>query len=123
MHPATTSRTKRLATMIAIVLVLVVTAVPAAAVCCLDKANHSMATMHASMPCCADTCTMSRPNTGRDHDATLTAAPAPPTATTVGALITPTPATRVTMPIPVIEHVADAYAAPPPFLINSQFRI
>lgn len=123
MHPATTSRTKRLATTIAAALVLIVTAMPAAAVCCLDKSGTPMASMHASMPCCADQCTMSSPNTGRDHDATLTAAPAPSTATTVGALITSTPATRETMPIPVIEHVADAYAAPPPFLINSQFRI
>lgn len=123
MHPATTSRTKRLATTIAAALVLFVTAMPAAAVCCVDKTGMPMASMHASMPCCAEQCTMSSPNTGRDHDVTLTVAPAPPTVTTVVALITSTPATRATTSAPAIEPVANAYAAPPPFLINSQFRI
>jgi hypothetical protein len=29
----------------------------------------------------------------------------------------------VTMPVAVTEHAGNAYSAPPPFLINSQFRI
>lgn len=123
MHPATTSRTKRLTTTIAAALVLFVTAMPAAAVCCLDRTGTPMASMHASMPCCAEQCTMSSPSTGRDHDVTLTTAPAPPTATTVVALVTSTPATHATTSAPAMAHVADAYAAPPPFLINGQFRI
>lgn len=109
--------------MIAAVLVLFASAMPAAAVCCLDKAGHSMATMQAAMPCCAEQCTMSSPNSERDHDATLTAAPTPPTATAVVALIAPTPATHAAMPIPAMDGADDVYAAPPSFLINSQFRI
>lgn len=122
-QPATTSRTKRLATMIAAVLVLIVTAMPAAAVCCLDKAGHSMATMQAAMPCCAEQCTMSNPNTDRDQDVTMTAAPASPVPTAIAAQITATPATHAMTPAPAMERAADSYSAPPPFLINSQFRI
>jgi len=123
-HLATTSPTKRLATLIAAVLVLFVTALPAAAVCCLGKPSGKIASMHASMPCCAEQCTMSSPNSSRDRDVTLTPAPpAPSAAATVGAVVTPTPATAVASAIPANEHTADELSPPPLFLVNSQFRI
>jgi hypothetical protein len=122
-NPAATSGIQRLATTIAIVLLLFATGMPAAAVCCLDTSGAAMASVHASMPCCAQQCTMSsNPNTGRDHDATITAAPASAAATTVEA-VTSTPAAHATPPAPAMKRAAESYAAPPPFLINSQFRI
>ena len=123
MNIATTSRPKRLATMIAVAFVLFVSAMPAAAACCLDKADTSGARMQAAMPCCAEQCTMSNPNTAPDHDATLTATPAPPEATSPATQVAAAPATPATTPAPVMERTADSYSAPPPFLINSQFRI
>ena len=122
-HPVTTSGTKRVATMIAAVLVLFVTAMPGATVCCFEKPGIPIAAMHASMPCCTEQCTMSSPNSGREHDATLTPAPAPPVVTATAALIPSTPTANATPPVPAMDQAAHAYAAPPPFLINSQFRI
>jgi len=123
-HLASTSTTKRLATLIAAVLVLFVTALPAAAVCCLGKPSSKTASMHASMPCCAEQCTMSNPTSSRDHEVTLTQAPpAPSAATAEGAVVTPTPTTAVASAGPANEHAAKEFSAPPPFLANSQFRI
>jgi hypothetical protein len=122
-HPTSTSMTKRLATMIAAVLVLFVTAMPAAAVCCLGKTGGKMAAMHASMPCCAGNCTMSSPSAGRDHDVTLTPAPSAQAASTVAAIITPASPARGTSAVPATERAANEFSSPPPFLINAQFRI
>jgi len=123
-HLAATSPTKRLATLIAAVLVLFVTALPAAAVCCLGKPSGKMASMHASMPCCAEQCTMSNPNSSRDRDVTLTQAPpAPSAAATVGAAVTQAPAATLASASPAKEHTAEELSPPPSFLVNNQFRI
>ncbi len=42
---------------VALAVILFVTAMPAAAVCCLGKTSMPMASMHAAMPCCAENCT------------------------------------------------------------------
>jgi hypothetical protein len=124
MHLASTATTKRLATAIAAVLFLFVTAVPAGAACCLGKPTSTMSTMQMVMACCADPCTMSNPNDSRDHDVTLTPAPpAPSAAAAVAALVTPAAASVVAGAIPANDHIFDGFSAPPPFLINSQFRI
>jgi hypothetical protein len=122
-HLASTSTTKRLATSIAAVLVLFVTALPAAAVCCLGKPGSKMASMHASMPCCAQQCTMSSPSSSRDHDVTLTPAPPAPSAATAVVVVASAPAAAVASAIPANKHGAEEFSPPPPFLANSQFRI
>ena len=64
---------------------------------------------------------MSSPSTARaQQDVTLTRGPAPQTAAAVATLL---PSVRVTAPAQAVEHAAEAYLSPPPFLINSQFRI
>jgi hypothetical protein len=124
MHPGTRETTKRLATAIAAVLVLFATAMPAAAVCCFGKPAVRTMSMHASMPCCAGRCTLSNPSGSRDHDATLS--PAPPTpsaAVAVASLVASAPATIGAGAVPANDHMTDGFSAPPPFLVNSQFRI
>jgi hypothetical protein len=123
-HFSSTATTKRLATMIAAVLFLFATTVPAAAACCLGKPGRTMSSMQMAMACCPDPCALSNPNDNRDHDVTLT--PAPPaasSATAVASLVTHVPATLAAGAIPANDHLADGFSAPPPFLINSQFRI
>ena len=124
MHPGTTATTKRAAAaVIAAVLVLFAAAVPAASACCAGKAPITIAAMHASMACCADQCTMSNPESRRDHDVTLTPAPpAAPAASAVASLVL-APATIAAGAIPVNDHGSQEFSPPPPFLINSQFRI
>jgi len=109
------SATKRFAA-ITVALVLLVTAIPASAMCCVGQAKT---TAMSSMACCAPSCTMSAPNSARDHDATLIPAPAPQPVTTAPAtLIAPiSVAATARATVVIIEP------SPPPFLINAQFRI
>ena len=124
MHSALTSGTKRLATMIAAVLMLFVTAMPAAAVCCLGKKAPAMVSMHASMPCCAGQCTMSKPNSSRDSDVAIAASPSPQvTAGASVALALPATAATITIVSTATEHTRIEFSAPPPFLAHAQFRI
>lgn len=109
------SATKRFAA-ITVALVLLMTAVPASAMCCVGQAKT---TAMSAMPCCTPTCTMSARNSARDHDATLMPAPAPQPITTAPAtLIAPMRATITAHATVVIIE-----PSPPPFLINAQFRI
>jgi len=107
--------TKRFAA-ITVALVLLVTTVPASAMCCVGQAKT---TAMSSMACCAETCTMSAPNSSRDRDVTLIPASAPQPITTAPAtLIAPiNVATTIRTTVVITE------SSPPPFLINAQFRI
>jgi hypothetical protein len=115
--------TRRVATTTVVVLVLFVTALPAAGACCLGKPD-TMAAMHASMPCCAANCPMSSPSTGRDHDVALISPASPQTATpTVTALTTPVSPAPVSIAAAANDGASIESTAPPPFLLHRQFRI
>jgi hypothetical protein len=114
-HQASISATKRFAA-ITVALVVLVTTVPASAMCC---AGQSKTTAMSSMACCTETCTMSAPDSTRDHDATLIPAPAPqPITTAATALIAP-----INVASTVRATVVITESSPPPFLSNAQFRI
>jgi hypothetical protein len=116
--------TKRFATAVTVALVLFVTAiVPAAAVCCFGQPAGTMASMQ-SMPCCAETCTMSNPGTSRDNDPAVAATPAPEIAAGPGvAAVFPSTAATITTVSAATEQTRNEYSAPPPFLAHAQFRI
>jgi|GEM_PF-966913 len=122
MRSAIEPRTKRLVTAVALTVLLFATALPGAAACCLGKPD-STAAMHASMPCCAETCTMSSANSSHDNDVAL-AAPSPQVATGPGVAVgfTATAATITTVST-ATEHTRNDFSAPPPFLAHAQFRI
>jgi len=110
--------------MIFVALVLFITALPAATVCCDGKPDNTMAAMNASMPCCVTNCTMSRPGTSRDRDVMLTTAPSPQTAApTVTALMAPASPATETIAAAANDEASIECSAPPPFLLHQQFRI
>lgn len=112
--------TKRLTAMLALALVLFAAALPSAAACCVGMAGAS-SSMHASMPCCGEGCTMSpRSSGGRDRDAALTPPPVPQPAAAVATIVT-TQAPQSSAPATV--QPASNYSPPPPFLLHEQFRI
>jgi hypothetical protein len=103
------------------IAVLFVTALPAATACCVGNAGKTES-MHA-MPCCAGSCTMSKPNVSRDDNVTLIPAPSPQPATTaIATLIPATPAMCASSDIRAAGNGAE-FSPPPSFLANAQFRI
>jgi hypothetical protein len=121
MHSVGTSMTKRLATVVALAFVFFATALPGAAACCIGKRDSKMSAMHAAMPCCAKSCTMSNATNSRADDAALTPAPSPQPASSVGGASTS--ASIASGAAATTEYTFHEFAAPPPFLVNAQFRI
>ena len=121
MHPLATSIMKRLAATVA--LTLFVATLPVAMLCCVDKPVCTTMTMQASMPCCAGSCTMSRPNRGHENDATLTAAPSLKVGTSPAVATVAAMPVRISIVIASNDHLADGFSPPPPILLNEQFRI
>jgi hypothetical protein len=116
---------KRLTAVVVVALLVFVAAFPAVGACCISKRAGGAATMHASMPCCADSCRLSNPDKNSDsRDVTL--APAPSTGKTVPGLaalqalasVAVAPASDAT-----IDGSPYAFCQPPPFLLHRQFRI
>lgn len=123
MYPATSTR-RRFAATLAAVLVLFVTAMPATAVCCLVKSGNQVASMHAAMPCCAETCTMSNPNGSRDSNVAVAALDSPQVGAGPGvAVVFPATAATITTVSTATERTRNDFSAPPPFLAHAQFRI
>ena len=117
--------TNRLATAVALVLVLFATALPGAAACCVGKPNSKMAAMHVSMPCCAESCTMSNSNDSRDNsNIAIAASPSPQVAAgpSVAVALDATSASVATVST-ATEHTRIEFSPPPPFLAHAQFRI
>lgn len=119
-----TSNMKRFATPVAVALVVFITALPAAAACCVIQPAGGPASMHASMPCCAETCNITTPKTNRDHDVTLSPASSPlqPLQATLAVF----PTAVVSSPLAVAGDPQESAAhgsAPPTFVANHQFRI
>jgi hypothetical protein len=115
-----TEITKRIATTVALALVLFTAAFPGVAACCVEKPTANMAAMHASMPCCAPGCAISGPKVSRDS---VVAVVSPPPVAAGPALINsidPVVTTTVTL---ASERIADEFSSPPPFLAHAQFRI
>ena len=124
MHSEGRLTTKRLATAVALAIVLFATVLPGAAACCMVKPDSKTAAMRAAMPCCAESCTMSSPSSSRDKDAALTPAQAPQTVASTALAITPASPTATVATVATPDESAfHDFAAPPPFLVNSQFRI
>jgi hypothetical protein len=121
---ASTSITRRFATAAAVALVLFITALPAAAACCLGKPNRKAVSMHALMPCCAGTCNLTTPNTNRDRDISLTSTHSPeqPLQVMAGADALGSKPIKTALD-DSSERTVDRVAAPPPFLLHGQFRI
>jgi len=103
-------------------LVLFVTAFPAAAACCAPMPS-SDAAMHAAMPCCGETCQVTKPATSRAPEIALTSNPSP--AAPVAFVMTDAAPAASAPPTRVAAHerVSTELAAPPPFLLHRQFRI
>lgn len=108
-----------LATLIAVILF--VATLPAFTLCCVDQPICTT-TMQASMPCCAGSCTMSRPGRVHDNDVTLTAAPSLKIDTGAVAIVAAVPV-KVSIVMASNDHQADGFSPPPPILLNEQFRI
>lgn len=121
MHPLATSIAKRLATTVA--LMLFVGTLPVAMLCCVDQPIRTTTAMQASMPCCAGSCTMSRPTRGHDNDATLTTAPSLNGGTGPAVAIAAAVPVKVSIVIASNDHLADGFSPPPLILLNEQFRI
>lgn len=75
--------------------------------------------MHASMPCCNDRCRMTAATQTRDNDASLTPSTSIDRSTVVAA-VTIAP---VVAPAQIDSIDPVAYASPPSFLAQHQFRI
>jgi hypothetical protein len=120
-HPLATSIAKRLATTVA--LMLFVGTLPVAMICCVDQTICTTTAMHASMPCCAGSCTMSRQNRGHDNDATLTATPSLRAGTGSAVAIVAAVPVKVSIVMASNDHLADGFSPSPPILLNEQFRI
>lgn len=116
--------TVRFATAVVAALLVFVIAIPAVGVCCVAKPDSRMAAMHASMPCCADRCTLTSSNGAGNHDFTAISAPSPDTAVvvvaTIAEFLSPANASLANV---LIGQSSDAFSPPPPFLLHSQFRI
>jgi hypothetical protein len=118
--------TKRLGAAIAAAAVLFVMAMPAAAACCLVTPDGAAASMHASMPCCNESCTMSSPTGDREHDVAIAAGPSPEAGAQTGpgvAVAFPATAATITTVSTAAERTRIDFSAPPPFLAHAQFRI
>ena len=104
--------------LLAVALVLATAVTPTAA-CCFVKSSSSMSAMHVSMPCCNDRCRMTASTKTHDNDASLTPTTSIDRSTAVAAvtiaLIIPSQTTDSVDPV--------AYASPPSFLAQHQFRI
>ncbi len=100
---------------------LFVAALPAATICCVDKASCET-TMQASMPCCAGSCTMTNPKTSHENDATLSVAPSL-RIETGPAVVIAAPAINVKVSIVIAANDHQGFSPPPPILLNEQFRI
>ena len=114
----------KLATAIAVALVLFVTALPAATACCQGNRGINLQLMQASMSCCAESCPKISPSYSRDNHVTVAPSPSPeieaaPVVATAALAIAPPLATAAT----ATERTPDQFSAPPPFLLNAQFRI
>lgn len=114
----------RLATAAVVALLVFVIAIPAVGACCVAKQGSRNAAMHASMPCCADRCTLTSSNGAGNHDFTAISAPSPDTAVVVVATIAQflSPA-NASLASGLIGALSNAFSPPPPFLLHSQFRI
>ncbi len=122
--PRVTSMTQRFAAAVVGVLLVFVTVMPAVGACCVAKPGVRMTAMHASMPCCAEHCTLSRADAARNHDFTAVSAPSPDTVVVVVASIAElsSPA-NASIGNALIAHSSAEFSPPPPFLLHSQFRI
>lgn len=114
---------KKLGRAIAVLLLLFVTPLPAAAACCVGKAMSKAAAMHAAMPCCSDTCRMTKTATSRDHEIALTSNPAPGARVAVVMVVIPADTPAATSRAAAHERVSTDLSPPPPFLLHRQFRI
>lgn len=124
MIPRVPSMTQRFATAVVVVLLVFVIAMPAVGSCCVAKPGARMAAMHASMPCCAEHCTLSSADAARNHDFTAVSAPSPDAAVAVVATIAElsSPADASTGNA-LIAHSSAEFSPPSFFLLHSQFRI
>lgn len=117
--------TRRCAGAVAVALVFFIGALPVAAACCFGPpTSPATASMQAAMPCCAGTCTLKAPQTARDHDVTLsgTSSPIVPLQLVADVRTVPQAPTRAGFGRSN-ELIAHEFSPPPPFLLNSQFRI
>ena len=114
----------RLATAAVVALLVFVIAIPAVGACCVAKQGGRTAAMHASMPCCADHCSLTSSNGAGNQDLAAISAPAPDTAVVVVATIAEfsSPA-NASIGNALIGQPSVAFSPPPPFLLHSQFRI
>ncbi len=114
----------RLATVAVVALLVFVIAMPAVGACCVTKPGNRIAMMHASMPCCAERCTLTSSNGAGNQDFTAISAPSPDTAVVVVATIAEflSPA-NASLSNVLIGQSSAAFSPPPPFLLHSQFRI
>jgi hypothetical protein len=116
--------TTRLATAVVVSLLVFATAVPAVGMCCVAKPGNRMAAMHASMPCCAEHCKLSSPDAAHNRDLTAITAPEGNTASAaVAATAELASPASASIAVPATGQSLDAFSPPPPFLLNSQFRI
>lgn len=116
--------TARWATTVSVALLVFVIAMPAAGACCVAKPGNRMAMMHASMPCCADHCSLTSSNGAGNQDPTAISAPSPDTAVVVVATIAePASPANASLARVLIGQSSGAFSPPPPFLLHSQFRI
>jgi hypothetical protein len=108
------------ASILAIALVLIATAVPAAAACCGAQSNKTMA-MHASMACCGNHCKIVAPSVTPDANGVLAPGPANP----LPAAVVTGASTTISTVVASIEVNLDSnlFASPPSFLSQHQFRI
>ena len=103
---------------IAVALVALTAFVPVVGACCVAKPATSMSSMHALMPCCAETCKLTKDTSRTDHDFTLTA-PAPTLSLTGVVPVVDRPITIAS----ALEIQPAAFTSPPSFLSHHQFRI
>jgi hypothetical protein len=118
--------TKRLGAAMAAAAVLFVMAIPAAAVCCVGTSDRT-ASMHASMTCCAPSCTMSSPKGDRDGEVAVAADPSPQIDAGAGTDIVVADRAATHSATAIISTVSERarvdFSPPPPFLAHAQFRI
>jgi len=110
---------------VAVAVLAFVAAFPALGACCITKAADGAASVHASMPCCTESCKLSSPDKNAG-DRNVTVAPAPSPGKTVpaaSAIATLSSSTAVAGLDAAIDRSSDAFSHPPPFLLHRQFRI
>jgi hypothetical protein len=113
--------TKYFAGAFAIALVLFVSAVPAAAACCLGKSSATPV-MHASMPCCAGSCRLASSGPTRDNDINVISAPSVAKPSPLVVAIAAAPPVQ-TLSLDNATETPIAIATAPAFLAHHQFRI